>query len=261
MTVASAGGIVWGIIGFALLAALVYGVFRLVRGGGRAGKRMFSTARARSQLSPEEKEHTTAMRNAHKKVERAEKEHRRAVHDAEKAVAKQQKPKTIGRYRQTTLTDGTISGPGGGGQLTSEVQASVDTAGNLAVTKRVTLTRLAAGGIVGGLVFQKKQKHDSRELYLMVEGPDFAILQECSADDGAKVRKFAQQINVAAKASVARAEERAQTLAEAEGRLSRVREDRSAIVAAKAEAAALEASDPPAALPPASGDASDSVAQ
>src|SRR4051812_13894863 len=201
MPVASASGILYSILALAIFGAIGYGVFLLIRRGGRAGKRLVSDARTRSQLSPEEKErraalrsadkeHRAELRSAYKNVERAEKDHRRAVHDAEKTVAKLQKPKTLGRYRQTTLTEVTISGPGGSGQLTPEVLATVDTAGNLAVTKRITLTRLAAGGIVGGLVFQKKQKHDSRELYLMVEGPDFAILQECSPEDGAKVRKL-----------------------------------------------------------------------
>lgn len=79
------------------------------------------------------------------------------------------------------------------------VEATVDSAGNLAVTKRVTLTRLVAGGIIGGLIFQKKQKHDAREVYLLIETPSFGSLVECKPDDGAKVRQFAMKVNAASK--------------------------------------------------------------
>src|SRR5262249_45268418 len=118
--------------------------------------------------------------------------------------------------------------------------------GNLAVTKRVTVTRLIAGGVVGGLLFQKKQTHDSRELYLLVEGPGWATMAKCDPNAGAAVRQFAQQINVAAHSAATWAEERAKAIERAQGELSRVREDTTLIADAKRRLYALE----PPPLPP-----------
>jgi hypothetical protein len=85
------------------------------------------------------------------------------------------------------------------------VHASVDTARNLVTSRRPTLTRMAAGGILFGPVrllaqglLTKGKVHDNRELYLMIEGPGIAVLIDCKPDDGAKVRTFAMEVNRAA---------------------------------------------------------------
>src|SRR2546426_438490 len=63
------------------------------------------------------------------------------------------------------------------------VQARVETSGNVFITQRPTLTRMALGAalpgtaLIPGLAFQKKKKHDHRQLYLIVEHPEWSIVE------------------------------------------------------------------------------------
>lgn len=90
--------------------------------------------------------------------------------------------------------------------LDAEVKATVDTAENLATSSRTTFTRVAAGGllfgpvgaIVGG-VAKKNKVHDMRELYLLIEGSEFAQIITGNIDDGPKVRQLAVAITQAGK--------------------------------------------------------------
>lgn len=83
------------------------------------------------------------------------------------------------------------------------VAATVDTAGNLAVGRRATLTRMAAGGllfgslgaIVAGAGFKKDRVHDARELYLLIESPNLLSVGEFDPSKGAALRDFAVRIN------------------------------------------------------------------
>jgi DNA repair exonuclease SbcCD ATPase subunit len=154
---------------------------------------------------------------------------------AEKALrdAEQSGQKKLGSYKDVTLYEDRVKTAQGTAKLTPEVTASADTAGNLAVTKRITLTRLAAGGIVGGLVFQKKQKHDTRELYLLVETPEFANVTEGNADDGAKVRELAAKITTAGRNAANVARLREQAIESAKRELEQARSDRTAIETAE----------------------------
>jgi hypothetical protein len=121
-----------------------------------------------------------------------------------------------------TLYDGKLETPQGVIDLTREAAtATCDTAGNLAVTKRVTVTRLVAGGIIGGLLFQKKQKHDTRELYLLVESESVASIIECDPDKGGAARGFAVEVNNAAKTAKTLPERRDQAIAAAKDRVQR----------------------------------------
>jgi hypothetical protein len=91
---------------------------------------------------------------------------------------------------------------------------AVDGAGSVVIVTIAllvfTLTRIAAGGllfgpvgaIVGGTA-KKTKMHDTRELYLLITGQEFAALITCNPDDGAKVRQFA----VAVMQSALRADE------------------------------------------------------
>lgn len=115
-----------------------------------------------------------------------------------------------GKDGSARLTELDVTVPQGTYSLAPGVQATVDTAGNLATSSRSTLTRIAAGGllfgpvgaIVGGTA-KKTKMHDTRELYLLITGQEFAALITCNPDDGAKVRQFA----VAVMQSALRADE------------------------------------------------------
>jgi hypothetical protein len=88
--------------------------------------------------------------------------------------------------------------------MDGDAKASVETAGSLAVTQRPTLTRMAVGSLlpgsalIPGFAFQKKQTHDSRQLFFIVEHPEWSIFQEVGPELEAVVREVAVSINRAA---------------------------------------------------------------
>ena len=98
-----------------------------------------------------------------------------------------------------------------------EVVATVDTAGNLSRTRRHTLTRFALIGLFS-VFTPKATKHDDRELFLLLEGPDWAELIELNPDQQKKARLLAQSINLAARTSES-------TVAEREARVAAAREE------------------------------------
>jgi hypothetical protein len=85
------------------------------------------------------------------------------------------------------------------------VQAAVDTAGGIAVTRGRNLAAKGAGTLVLGplgLLAMGNAKHrkvDSRELYLLVEGPGWSYVREFQPDAGNGLRKFAALLNITAK--------------------------------------------------------------
>jgi len=145
--------------------------------------------------------------------------------------------------------------PGGEVPLDA-VEASVDTAGNLSVTKRATLTRMAAGGLLLGglgavlsLGFQKKEQQDTRELYLLLDAGPASVVIQADPDAGAEVRRFASAVNAFVSDVAARRQRRAHELATVREEWTRVEGDRSAIEAAELQRAAVrDGSDTSAAL-------------
>ena len=77
--------------------------------------------------------------------------------------------KRLGKCHGVTLFERMIATPQGTASLIG-ARAGVDTAGNLAVTKRATITRTVAGGLVagpvgavkGGAGFKKTKEIDAR---------------------------------------------------------------------------------------------------
>ncbi len=98
------------------------------------------------------------------------------------------------------LYENRVETPQGTAYFESEqVTAMADTAGNIARTQRITLTRLVAGGVIGGIIFPKKKVHDDRELYLVVEAQSFSSAIDCKPDKGNAVRQLAVAIGNASK--------------------------------------------------------------
>jgi hypothetical protein len=73
-------------------------------------------------------------------------------------------------------------------------RATVETSGQL--DKRITATRLIAFNV---FAFGLRKKKDGRELFLTVEGDDFAFVVEFDPKRQAEARQFAAKINTAAK--------------------------------------------------------------
>jgi hypothetical protein len=171
-----------------------------------------------------------------------EREHSSTVASLDRRIVMLEDPRGAQRDRlgPVTLYELRIVTPAGEVPL-DDVQATVDTAGNLTEKKRTTLTRLAVGGAVLGplgailaLGFPKRTKVDDRELYLLIEaGPASCVLQ-VRPDDGARVRAFAVQVNASATAVAARRSVIAAELAVTRRRLAEVREDHTALDAARA---------------------------
>jgi polyhydroxyalkanoate synthesis regulator phasin len=139
-----------------------------------------------------------------------------------------------------TLYENRIVTPDGEAELSHEVRADVDTAGNLAVSTRVTATRLVTIGIFA-FAFKKKKKHDTRELHLVVETPEFMTVRQIDANLGAKARSFVAQIMTAARQAEGNAETKRHAVEAAKGERSRIEQDTSAIDSAWRELEAAEA--------------------
>jgi hypothetical protein len=92
--------------------------------------------------------------------------------------------------------------------LTPDVTVSVEAAGNASVTRGRNLAAKAIGGaLVPGGVFlfgnAKNQVHDHRELYLIIDGPDWAYTLRVDPNSGEAARRFAQNLRLAARQAAA----------------------------------------------------------
>jgi hypothetical protein len=89
--------------------------------------------------------------------------------------------------------------------------ADVDMSGGVETTSRPTLTRMAAtaflpgSALLPGLALQKRTIHDSRELYLTIEHPEWAAVLPVRPEAALTVRQIAAGLNQAAAAARAAA--------------------------------------------------------
>jgi Short C-terminal domain len=97
--------------------------------------------------------------------------------------------------------------------MDENVRATVDTAGSISISRRPTLTRMAAGSIlpgsalIPGFALAKKETFDSRELYFLLEHPAGAAVIQVDPQYGHVTRQVAAGINAAA-AQIGRAKRR-----------------------------------------------------
>jgi hypothetical protein len=89
--------------------------------------------------------------------------------------------------------------------MDEHVHASVETAGSISVSRRPTLTRMAAGALlpgsalIPGFALAKKETFDNRELYFILEHSEGGAVVPVNPDHGPAVREVAASINAAAK--------------------------------------------------------------
>ena len=198
---------------------------------------------AETELKVAQEAHSKAVQSSQKQLADVEGSYRKAVQNAQQVLQSWSNPghgRRLATYQGITLYEHAIATPQGTAP-TLGASATVDTAGNLAVTKRVTLTRLVAGGIIGGLIFQKKSKDDTRELYIVIETPTIVTAVKCPPDQGMRARQLAANIQQQANWAANWTRQRETALPQAEAWLSHVTADTAAWQAAWAELARVQA--------------------
>lgn len=197
---------------------------------------------ATGALEDATKERRKQIEAAQKQLSRTQDEYRKRVKKAEQTVTDAGKSRKVGggAFGPVKLYDDRITVNGKTHRLTADVQATVDTAGNLSMTRRHTLTRFALLGPLS-LFTPKKTKHDDRELYLLIEGPQWAELVKCEVKQQAATRTLAQSINVAARQVEQTLAKRRERVAAAQRSLADARADRTAIEQAERELEAAHA--------------------
>jgi hypothetical protein len=150
------------------------------------------------KLEYELKARDDSIARARHALSTAQKDHSKRVDHARKATEQSGRSRRLASFGGVQLFEDRIVARGRAHWLTAEVSATVDSAGNLSRTRRHTLTRFA---LIGPLSFftPKKTKHDDRQLFLLLEGPDWAELLECDKKAQAQTRALAQSINLAAR--------------------------------------------------------------
>jgi len=228
-------------VGAVLLVLVVFLAVRLMLLPSEARAAGWAVLRARSTLARARAAHAIAVKRADLGVRRAERRHTSAIAELDRRIVALEDPRgsRVIAFGPVVLHERSLITPAGEVPLDG-VEATVDSAGNMSVTKRATLTRLALGGLVLGplgavlaLGFQKKRKHDDRELYLLIEaGPASCVLQ-VKPDAGAAVRAFAVQVNARARGIAQIRMQAAAELADVRAQLARTREDVSDLEAAR----------------------------
>lgn len=166
----------------------------------------------RNRLCKARRAHQAAILAAERDLKKAEREYRKRVAIARQNLDVLRSPtgKKLEKFNNILVYERAITTPKGSYSIIG-VKATVETAGNLAVTKRATLTRMVVGdviagpvgAVVGGAGFKKTKRLDVRELYLYIEGPTFQYVQQFLPDEGPRVRQFAATINsVASRAAI-----------------------------------------------------------
>jgi hypothetical protein len=214
-----------------------------------AAKRRVVAEHAKA-VSRVEKEQAKIVKGHAKKLERARRDQEKAVKRAERELQATITPSPIAQTSWPTvrLHEDRIETPDGVRALTPQLEAAVDTAGNFAVGGRSTLTRMGAGALLGGglglmvgAAAKKDVDKDKRELYLLVADPGWATVVKYKPDHGEKVRRLAQQINIAAANVDAARQTRRNLIAAAEARVRAARANTQAIDEATRELDGAEA--------------------
>jgi ribosomal protein L7/L12 len=218
----------------------------------RFGRKTDEASQALSLQKEHLKQATTALENAAterekridlglKVLKQANAKYKEEATRASRALADAAKPVKVagGWMSPVTVFDDRIKANGKTLMLRADVEATVDTAGNLSRTRRYTLTRFALLGPFS--VFTPKgTKHDDRELFLLIESAEWAELVKCKNDQQAQVRSLAQSINLASRQLEKALADRRQRVEIAQRSLDDVRRNTDAVEQARREVQAIE---------------------
>ncbi|MSV68641.1 MAG: DUF2510 domain-containing protein [Actinobacteria bacterium] len=191
---------------------------------------------ARRAVRDAERAHAMAIAEAHRRVRDTEISRSNQLQIANTQLAEAESPsgKRIGEYRGVVLHERTLTTPKGGTVWLRGCSADVESGGNLSMSHRPTLTRMAAGGLLfggigmlGSLAAQKREVADKRELYLLIQTGEGGMVLQCPPDDGLVVRQFAMAINAYARDVDANDVERAAIAASSRSIIARIEGDTS----------------------------------
>jgi hypothetical protein len=161
-------------------------------------------------------------------VSSAQRKYATAVSAAEKRAANARALPCLGRAGRIKVYADRIVTPEGVRPMDEHVKAVVDAAGVIAVTRRHTLTRFALLGPLS-LFTPKATTHDNRELYFLVEHPQWASLVKLNPNAGMAARKVCATLNLAARQASANRAARAQRIGEFDRQLGAARANRAEI--------------------------------
>lgn len=133
-----------------------------------------------------------------KGVKAAEKEGRRLISSADKALASASRHALVAYAGKIRVFEHEVQTPQGTRPLDEQVKFSVESAGNMSVTRRLTLTRAAMLG-PWSIFAPKATRHDVRELYFIAEHPEWSAVTPVNPDAGVGARQAAAAANVAAR--------------------------------------------------------------
>jgi hypothetical protein len=233
------GGI--GLLGLIVLLALVGTRLLLVRLRARKEPlppEQVAVAAATDELRAVHKSFRTRLSEAQKTLKTEERGQSKTVKAAEKKLKAVQTPPYLGHAGGIKIYEDRVLTPEGVHPMDERIQAVVDTAGNMSVTRRHTLTRFALIGVFS-IFTPKSTKHDTRELYFLVEHPEWASVVKLDPNAGVSARKVCASLNVAARQASTNRANRQRLIADAKAQLDGVRGDR--VKLEQAEASVHEA--------------------
>jgi hypothetical protein len=141
----------------------------------------------------------------------AQKSGKKSIKGAEKQLSAAKDVPLIAHAGSIRIYEDRVQTPEGTHPLDDRVTFEVDTAGNMMVTRRHTLTRFALIGVFS-VFTPKATKHDNRELYFLAEHPQWASIAKLNPDAGMGARQAAQAANLAARNAAAAKVQRQATI-------------------------------------------------
>ena len=169
-------------------------------------------------LPPLQREHHDACVQADQELAAARQDYASRVQSADRQIAEAGSPRVLGSFGGVVLTELSVVLNGRTYPLRPGIRCEIDATGDVQryATSRATLTRMAAGGmllgksgVAAGAAARKTSVHaiDSRQLYLIVTGPDWQEVVRIDPNYGPGARRFAAQVFSASQQAQALAEE------------------------------------------------------
>ena len=170
---------------------------RVRLGGEAADPAEAAVDQAISDLAIRRKDYQQRIKERVKALTQARKKGAKSVKAAERGLNTARTIPLIAHAGKIRVFEDRVETPEGTHPLDAQVNATVDSAGNMMVTRRHTLTRFALIGVFS-VFTPKATKHDNRELYFLIEHPEWASIAKLNPDRGMGARQAAQATNVAA---------------------------------------------------------------